>query len=66
MNVNQFSGGGEASNVSSGSAEISFGEFRRLEGLTQAAKDFVESHAATPDNYTVIITSGKFELRAPK
>ena len=67
MNSNQiYFGPGSASDVKSGSAEISFGEFRRLEGLTPSAKDFVEQHAGTPDNYVVVITDGKFEVHAPR
>jgi hypothetical protein len=59
-------GSGSASDVKAGSAEISFGEFRRLEGLTPSAKAFVEQHAGTPDNYVVVITNGKMEIRAPR
>jgi hypothetical protein len=61
-----YFGPSSASDVKSGSAEISFGEFRRLEGLTPFAKDFVERHAGTPDNYVVVIVDGKFEVRAPQ
>ena len=59
-------GSGSASDVKSGTSEISFGEFRWLEGLTPAAKAFVEQHAGTPDNYVVVITNGKLEVRAPR
>jgi hypothetical protein len=67
MNPNQIHAGpGDASNVKSGSSEISFGEFRRLEGLTPSAKYFLEQHAGTPDNYLVVIVDGKFDVRAPQ
>jgi hypothetical protein len=67
MNPDQIHlGPSSASDVRSGAAEISMGEFRRLEGLTPSAKEFVEQHAGTPDNYVVVITDGKLEVRAPR
>jgi hypothetical protein len=58
--------GAAASDVRSGSAAMSLGELRRLEGLSPFAKKFLEVNASLPDAWMVVITNGHFALREPR